>query len=246
MTVQAKVLVAEDELDTLHGLERMLGREGYQVDAAEDGLDAAEKLKFERYDAVISDLRMPLLDGMDLLRLAKQRDGGIVFVMITAYGTPETAIDAMKLGATDFIAKPFAPADIVGAVEKGLKRRRHAPTPRGEHTTLAPEIRRFRREHAWAAARPDGTIVIGADEAFFRDAGEVVFCDLPLCGDKVVRGQRCARTIDAAGLVHKPFKSPLDGTVVEVNEKMEHEPRDARKDPHGKGWLFRIAPSVSV
>ena len=91
--------------------------------------------------------------------------------------------------------------------------------------------------------QPDGTVLIGADEGFFEEAGDVVFCDLPYEGARVVKGKRCARTIDSTSLIRRPFFSPLSGTVVEVNEKMEHEPWEARRDPCGEGWFFRMTPS---
>lgn len=243
MSTQARILVAEDEPDTLRGLERMLGKEGYRVDGAKGGLEAAEKLKAEHFDVIVSDLRMPIVDGMDLLRMAKQKDRDVVFIVVTAYGTAENAVEAIKLGASGYIAKPFAPSTLTEAVEKGIEEKAHESTPPRTVAGKPSQTYRFHREHAWACMQPDGTVIVGADQDFFDEAGEIVFCDLPLQGDKVVKGQRCARTINTTGLIQRPFHCPLSGTVVEVNDKMEHEPWEARRDPYGEGWLFRIAPS---
>lgn len=118
-----RVLIAEDELDTLHGLEYVLGRKGYQVYGASDGVKAAEKIRSESFDVVVSDLRMPKTDGMELLRMTKDKDQKTVFVMITAYGTTPIEDESKKLGAFDFINKPFTMENLIGSIEKGLEQK---------------------------------------------------------------------------------------------------------------------------
>jgi DNA-binding response OmpR family regulator len=243
MSAQTKVLVAEDEPDMLRGLERALSYEGYDVDAAGGGIEAAEKLRAKRFDVVVSDLRMPAVDGMDLLRIAKKNERDVVFIMITAYGTPDNAVEAMKLGSCDYLPKPFVPAELIAAIEKGIHARAPGSLRKGPAVGRPSAIFRSPDEHAWVSPQPDGTALVGADSRFFEEAGEVVFCDLPLEGDEIVKGQRCARTIDTTSLIRKPFRSPLSGTVIEVNDKMEHEPWETQRDPYGEAWLFRIAPS---
>ena len=123
MSPEARVLVAEDEPDTLRSLETMLEREGYRVDAVADGNEAAQRLNGEHYDVVVSDLRIPHVDGMDLLRIARVKDRGIIFVIITAYGTRDVAAEARELGSWDFITKPFLPSELTSAIERGLASR---------------------------------------------------------------------------------------------------------------------------
>jgi len=243
VSTQTKVLVAEDEPDMLQGLQHALAYEGYEVEPAKDGVEAAEKLKAEHFDVVVSDLRMPVIDGMDLLHMAREKDRGVVFIMITGYGTPEGAVEAMKLGSFDYIPKPFPPSVLKEAIERGLDAKVHETRPEAATATDKAGVRRHPSEHAWSRDDADGTVVVGADEAFFEAAGDVVFCDLPLQGDKVAEGRRCGRTIDTSSLIQKPFHSPLSGTVVAVNDKMMHEPWEAHRDPYGEGWLFRVAPS---
>lgn len=243
MKTETWILVAEDEQDMLRGLEQMLGEEGYHVEAVKDGLEGAEKIKTEHFDVVIADLKMPIIDGMGLLRAAKQKDHSVVFIMITGYGTTENAVEAMKLGSSDYISKPFAPSDLVAAIQKGLRERGQVSSPKSPAALQTSKIYRFPSQHAWASPQPDGTVVIGADERFFEEAGEIVFCDLPLQGDRVVRGQSCARTVNATGLSQKPFHCPMSGTVFAVNRKMEHKPWESERDPYGDGWLFTIIPS---
>lgn len=241
MKTETRVLVADDEPDMLRGLERTLSKEGYRVDGALDGLEATTRLDAERFDVVVSDLRMPHVDGMELLRRAKEKNKSVVFIIITAYGTVESALEAMRLGSFDYISKPFAPSVLLAAIERGLGMKALEAT----HTTtaVAESSAVLRFEDAWASVQPDGTVVVGANDRFFEEAGDIVFCDLPFEGAQILKGQRCARTIDSTGLIQKPFHCPLSGTVIEVNESMEHEPWEVQKHPYGEGWLFRMAPS---
>jgi glycine cleavage system H protein len=99
------------------------------------------------------------------------------------------------------------------------------------------------REHAWTRPCADGTVVVGVDEDFLNRAGQIVYLDLPEEGDEVARERRCARSIDASGLVQTSFRCPLSGTVVEVNEELHRNPWETVRDPYGNGWLFRVAPA---
>ncbi len=130
MSVPVRVLVAENDRDTRRGLEQLLLEESHDVDAASGGIEAAEKLDTKDYDIVVSDLAMPLVNGMDLLRMAKAKRKDIVFVMTSAYGSLETASAAMELGASDFLFKPFSPSRLKGAIKDGLKRKGSGPTLR--------------------------------------------------------------------------------------------------------------------
>ena len=128
MSVPVRVLVAENDRDTRRGLEQLLREESHSVDAVGGGIEAAEKLDASDYDVVVSDLAMPLVNGMDLLRMAKAKRKDVVFVMTSAYGSLETASAAMELGASDFLFKPFSPPHLTGAIERGLERERSGPT----------------------------------------------------------------------------------------------------------------------
>lgn len=105
--MKPRILVVDDEESIREFLEIMLRKEGYEVTCAEDGQAAVEVLKKKSFDLVISDLQMPNMTGMELLDHVKSSSPDTVFMMITAFGTTETAVEAMKLGAYDYITKPF-------------------------------------------------------------------------------------------------------------------------------------------
>jgi CheY-like chemotaxis protein/glycine cleavage system H lipoate-binding protein len=237
-----RVLVAEDELDTLRGIQKILTRRGYNVDTACNGLVAAEKVADRRFDVVISDLKMPGLDGLDLLSKARAANKDIVFILITAYGTVDSAVEAMRLGAFDYISKPFTFSELVEAIEKGLKGSERESTT--EVPVLPPgfQIQHFDGYHAWTSVQLDGTVVVGADEKFYEMAGEIVYCDLPLEGEHLVKGEQIATTTNTLRHINRQFRCPVSGEVIKVNGEMERRPWDAQKSPYQTGWLFVIAP----
>ncbi len=105
--MKPKVLVVDDEESIRDFLQIMLQKEGYEVTLAEDGLKALDLLKKKSFDLVISDLQMPNMTGVELLKEVKNNYPQLLFMMITAFGTTESAVEAMKMGAYDYITKPF-------------------------------------------------------------------------------------------------------------------------------------------
>ncbi len=102
-----RVLVVDDEQSIREFLEIMLKREKYEVTTAANGSKALRLLEKESFDMVITDIQMPQVSGMDLLEKVKNMNPNIIVIMITAYGSTESAVEAMKLGAYDYITKPF-------------------------------------------------------------------------------------------------------------------------------------------
>ena len=119
-----RVLVVDDEKFIRDIIADFLGMEGYIVRTAEDGTSAVTELERARYDMVISDLKMPKMGGLDLLKEVARVHPDTLTVIMTGFGTVETAIDAMKRGAYDYILKPFKVEEIVHIVQRGLEKRR--------------------------------------------------------------------------------------------------------------------------
>jgi len=105
--MKSRILVVDDEDSIREFLEIMLKKENYEVTTAEDGLKAKEILAKKSFDMVISDMQMPNMTGIELLKHVKESYPDIVFMIITAFGTTESAVDAMKMGAYDYVTKPF-------------------------------------------------------------------------------------------------------------------------------------------
>ncbi|MDX9745573.1 MAG: sigma-54 dependent transcriptional regulator [Syntrophales bacterium] len=118
-----RILIVDDELNMRLVLKAMLTKEGYEVLLAEDGLSALEILKSNDIATIVTDLKMPRLDGMGLLNRVAKEYPSIPIIIITAYGTVNTAVDALKKGAFDYITKPFDQDDLRNVIRKAIRTR---------------------------------------------------------------------------------------------------------------------------
>jgi len=126
LVVPEKVLIIDDEESIRDSCERVLTREGLQVTTAADGPDAFKLIDKWAYDLILLDLVIPGATGMEILRKIKATDQEAVVIIISGYGTVQSAVEAMKLGAYDFLTKPFTPNDLRKTVKQGLEKRRLA------------------------------------------------------------------------------------------------------------------------
>ena len=117
-----RILIVDDEMDTLDACAQTLGREGYEVETSDSALKALEMIKSHQYDVAITDLKMPRMDGIELLKAIKKLDPDVAVVMITGYATIETAVESMKEGAYDYIPKPFTPDELRIVVRKAIEK----------------------------------------------------------------------------------------------------------------------------
>jgi two-component system response regulator PilR (NtrC family) len=146
-----RILVVDDEESLRDVLSIMLRREGYLVDTAADGGQAVARLRDHAYDLVISDIKMPRMTGLELLRHIKERTPETVVLMVTAFSTTEEAVEAMKQGAYDYITKPFRNEEIRLIVKNALERREL----RQENLALKEELgKRYSFEGLVGKSRP--------------------------------------------------------------------------------------------
>jgi DNA-binding NtrC family response regulator len=115
-----RLLIAEDNDIGREYLAELLKLDGYDVKAVENGRDAMDAMVEDKYDLIITDLRMPHVDGLELLKFTKEMNPDTVVIMITGYGTVNTAVDAMKLGAFDYITKPLKDDLVLLTVSRAL------------------------------------------------------------------------------------------------------------------------------
>jgi DNA-binding NtrC family response regulator len=121
MPEQLGILVVDNERNLLVAFRDVLEEEGYRVETAENGEEALEKFQHTPFQIVITDLKMPQMNGLDLLREIKSDSAGTCVMVMTAFGTVETAVEAMRLGAYDYILKPFSPEAAVQAVHRAVE-----------------------------------------------------------------------------------------------------------------------------
>ncbi|MCD6451511.1 MAG: sigma-54-dependent Fis family transcriptional regulator [Acidobacteria bacterium] len=130
-----RILVIDDEENMLELYSRILGKEGYKVTTALTAEEALDLFGSKVFDLIIADLALPGMNGVELLKKVKEEDPDIPYILITAYGTVESAVEAMKLGAFDYIPKPFQTEELKIVIKKALK-----------EYQLAQELKRLRSE----------------------------------------------------------------------------------------------------
>src|SRR5688572_6154268 len=123
-TEGARILVVDDERVIREILAEFLTLEGFSVHTVEDGEKALTELRLRPYDLLITDLKMPRLSGLQLLEKIEAERLGVLTVLMTGFGTVETAIEAMKKGAYDYLLKPFKVEEVIHVVERALYRQR--------------------------------------------------------------------------------------------------------------------------
>ncbi|HEX7520407.1 MAG TPA: response regulator [Candidatus Deferrimicrobium sp.] len=157
-----RILIVDDEASLRDALARILTAEGYEVRQAGDGKEALGILGASPFDFLLCDLRMPVMGGLDLLREITARGIPGTVIMMSAFGTVETAVEAMKLGAYDYVSKPFMSDEILLTLRKAAERERL----RTENAFLRSEIEK--------AARPEEILYAsGPMEEVVRTAGKV-------------------------------------------------------------------------
>lgn len=123
MESEKKLLVIDDEPAIREGVRRILESESFQVETFSSGHAALERIKQESFDLVITDLKMPGISGMDVLRSIKEIQPDLPVIFITGYSSVDSAVEVMKLGAVDYIAKPFTPDEMIKVIKTALEQR---------------------------------------------------------------------------------------------------------------------------
>ncbi|MEZ4370921.1 MAG: sigma-54 dependent transcriptional regulator [Polyangiaceae bacterium] len=200
-----QILVVDDEPNLRRVLSAQLARDGYEVLAAEDGEQGLAMLADHHIDLVITDLKMPKVDGMELLRRALELEPELPIVMITAHGTVDNAVEALKTGAFDYITKPFDQSEVRAIVAKALRTRDLSQA----HATRAPLT-----APGEGAPAPIGTTRYGiiGQSAAIRDLCDVLdkVADAPttvlITGESGTGKELVARALfDASSRRDKPF-----------------------------------------
>lgn len=137
-TARDRVLVVEDDPKMLALLDRQLRRAGYEVDTAADGSAALAAFTAAGTDLILADVRMPELDGVTLMEEVRALNASVPVVLMTAFGTIENAVEAMRRGATDYVSKPFRLQDLLRAIDRAIQQGRH--TQPENHSTGASHL----------------------------------------------------------------------------------------------------------
>ncbi len=252
MAKKLKVLIVDDEPIVLKSIKIHLSRDNFDIVTSLGAKEALNELKNDGVDMVLTDLMMPDMDGLEFMAAMKQQQSNAQIIMITGYATISTAIEAKKLGAFDYITKPFTKKELRETV---LRLADHIIAMRESETDPDSEIEtkkqthrrtsdRFRivGENTWIVQEKDENVLVGVERPFLISLGRIKSVLLPAVGDNVRQGSSAIHFI-SIDLKSLELLSPLSGTVIEVNEKVLSNPNTVLQYPYGDGWLFRINPS---
>ena len=234
----ARILVVDDELPVCKSVSSALAVEDYTVDIALSAEEALEKQAESPYDIVITDLMMPGLGGMELLRRVVSEKPATKVIMITGYPSIRSAVEATRLGAFDYIPKPFTPDELRSLVARALKSKRYHETQK-----IAPPPGIYcMPENSWASVEKDGTVRIGVHHLLLRTVDRVISIELPEIGEMRYQGEACAKVIDSRGHIHKLW-APVCGVISKISEQIKDDYSRVISDPYGEGWLMLVAPT---
>jgi len=195
-----RLLVIDDEENMRHMLCTLLEKAGYSVDTAEDGSAGLIKVTDNPYDFVLCDLKMPDCDGMEFLRSAGDKINKTTVIMMSAFGTIDLALEAMKLGAYDFISKPFKSDEVLLSLKKAEERE----SLKRENYRLKTQLKNFESNYNF------GNMVAKskAMQAVFKLAGKVAQYDTTvlITGESGTGKELIARGIHYSGVrAEKPL-----------------------------------------
>jgi CheY-like chemotaxis protein/glycine cleavage system H lipoate-binding protein len=250
-----RILVLDDDPVVGLSCKRILGAEGYVVSAVAKGEDAIKRLSNEEIDLLISDIRLPDIYGIEVLREARQIQPKTDVVIITGYPTLEDAKEAIRLGAFEYLEKPFTPEFMINVANRVFDKRgwilrkafidqfKQYITPMSE----LDEKTIFYKEGTWARPLRDGRWEIGFDVRHWFLGGQLLYVDI-IDAPTITSGQSFARLLSGDGRIQE-LKSPMTGVVDEKNEKVNETVCSLATECLSEGWLMwllRVKPVSSA
>jgi CheY-like chemotaxis protein len=250
----ARILCVDDEDVILDSFRKILVLDGYSVDTVTTGQEALGLVQSHAYDFVFTDLKMPAMDGVEVVKAVRHLRPDIDVVIITGYATVETAVECMKHGAMDYVQKPFTEEELLAFTKKALIKRQDRIAKLlkpSVHITHLPEAARVRKGefsipggamisagHTWANMAQDGSVKVGVDDFAKKLIGPVDAIDFPSIGMTVKAGQ------PLFGLRQKnrkvQFNSPVSGRVIKTNVLLGEDCEALEMTPYQKNWVCVI------
>lgn len=254
---KAKILAVDDEKVVLDSFRKILVIAGYSVDTVETGPEALALIKKYDYDFVFTDLKMPEMDGIEVTKAVKHLRPDIDVIMITGYATVESAVEAMKYGAMDYVQKPFTEDELVDFVNKSLIRRQdriekevkpkiHLVTPlagesTSEHEFNVPSGIFISPSHLWLIIELNGAVRVGLDDFAQKIIGQIDEVELPGVGNKIKKGDSLFSVKQDDKNISLP--SPVSGKILSVNTELIYRTELIKLKPYELGWICRIEPT---
>lgn len=249
MSGSIRVLVIDDEEVVLLGVKKILRHDksfDYDVDFAFSGEEGLEKSESNEYDIIISDIVMPGMDGMELLQIFMDRNVSAQIIMFTGYATMKTALIALKMGAFDFIAKPFTSEELYSSLHRALYtesiRREDKTQTLEDKNIIKPSYVYSIPGHTWAKIREDYAALIGIEKDFLDSIGEIEKIELLNVGEQMVQGYGFGSITSVTNRVYR-LPSPLSGKVIAINNDLITNIKKIKDYSSFDGWLLHVEPT---
>lgn len=251
---KAKILCVDDEDVILDSFRKILVLDGYSIDTVSSGPEAINLIRSNHYDFVFTDLKMPIMDGVEVTKTVKSLRPDIDVIIITGYATVETAVDCMKYGAMDYVQKPFTEDELLDFTKKSLIKRsdriHKQLKPRVHIAHLAENEKISSGEfaipggvfisegHCWASVSQDGTVKIGIDDFAKKLIGKIDDINFPNLGMTITKGQPLFSIKQGSKTVQ--FKSPVTGQVKAINHDLSENLEMLEFTTYEKNWFCSI------
>lgn len=251
---KAKILCVDDEEVILGSFRKILVLDGYSVDTVETGQEALGLIQKHHYDFVFTDLKMPLMDGVEVTKSVKYLRPDIDVIIITGYASVETAVETMKYGAMDYVQKPFTEDELIAFVKKALFKRQDKikkqlkPNVHITHLSASDDFTKgefsipggvfIAKNHTWVSMNQEGIAKTGIDDFAKKLIGKVSSVELPNLGMNVKAGQPLF-TIQQ-GNRSVTFNSPVSGKVSQINTLLKENIDALEVTPYERNWVCAL------
>ena len=250
----AKILCVDDEEVILDSFRKILVIDGYSVDTVTNGQEALGLIQSHHYDFVFTDLKMPVMDGVEVTKSVKHLRPDIDVVIITGYATVETAVECMKYGAMDYVQKPFTDDELLAFVKKIVIKRQDRIQkqlkPKVHITHLADAKSSMMCEfaipggvfiskgHCWVSMEQDGNARVGIDDFAKKLIGKINSIEFPNLGMIVKAGQPLFTIKQENKTI--TFNSPISGKVIKINKPLQYDVELLNVTPYDSNWVCII------
>ena len=254
---KARVLAVDAEAVILDSFRRILVLEGFSVDTVETGPEALGLIQRHDYDFVFTDLKMPVMDGVEVVKAVKHLRPDIDVVVITGYGSIDTAVETLQHGASEYVQKPFTVDELSEFARKLLIKRearleiQRKPVVRvvspymaeatPPHEYCVPGGAFLSPNHVWARIEPNGQVRIGIDDFIRKALGPISKVEPLEAGQTVKQGDTLVTLTAGKATLH--LHAPLGGKVVKDNPDLKDEPGLIKDSPYDRGWICLLHPS---
>ncbi len=251
---KARILCVDDEEVILGSFRKILVLDGYSVDTVETGQEALGLIQKHHYDFLFTDLKMPLMDGVEVTKSVKHLRPDIDVIIITGYASVETAVETMKYGAMDYVQKPFTEDELLAFVKNALIKRQDKIQKQLKpkvHITHVPASDDFTKgefsipggvfiskNHTWVNMNQAGIAKIGIDDFAKKLIGRVYSIELPNLGMNVKAGQPLFTIKQGNRSI--TFNSPVSGKVSQINTLLKENLDALDITPYERNWVCAL------